>query len=165
MKQLKNVLAIMVMAFGLMITTNACRDPCKDVNCNNGTCEEGTCKCEDGYTGANCDTAWRAGAIGNFNVRDVVTGEEAGTYLYESNITTGTNIKDIRIANFGGLEATINGTFTNATAFNVPSQTDAANIKYSGNGTVSGNQIVITYSAVFPDNTVSNGTATYTRKQ
>eukprot|EP00118_Oscarella_pearsei_P023090 m.272320 g.272320 ORF g.272320 m.272320 type:complete len:318 (+) comp40560_c1_seq3:182-1135(+) len=32
-------------------------DPCLGVNCNHGTCFGGVCKCEDGYTGANCDVA------------------------------------------------------------------------------------------------------------
>lgn len=34
----------------------ACSDPCKDVDCNNGNCDEGICICEDGYGGDSCDT-------------------------------------------------------------------------------------------------------------
>ena len=35
----------------------ACSDPCDDVNCGtNGTCDDGTCICEEGYSGANCET-------------------------------------------------------------------------------------------------------------
>jgi hypothetical protein len=30
-------------------------DPCKDVNCGNGTCIEGTCDCDEGWGGENCD--------------------------------------------------------------------------------------------------------------
>ena len=30
-------------------------DPCADVTCDHGTCEEGNCVCDDGWTGDNCD--------------------------------------------------------------------------------------------------------------
>jgi hypothetical protein len=30
-------------------------DPCKDVNCNQGKCVEGSCECNPGWTGVNCD--------------------------------------------------------------------------------------------------------------
>ena len=29
-------------------------DPCKDIDCNNGTCNSGQCSCFSGYTGARC---------------------------------------------------------------------------------------------------------------
>jgi len=42
----------------IILTLNACKDPCKDVAClNGGACVDGTCVCANGYTGANCDTA------------------------------------------------------------------------------------------------------------
>jgi hypothetical protein len=37
------------------IPPNKCEHPIK-INCNNGTCIEGTCNCEDGYTGEQCQT-------------------------------------------------------------------------------------------------------------
>ena len=37
------------------IPPNKCEHPVK-INCNNGTCKEGTCNCDDGYTGSNCET-------------------------------------------------------------------------------------------------------------
>lgn len=43
-----------------------CSDPCKDIDCNNGTCDDGTCICDDGFTGANCDTELRAPFLGTF---------------------------------------------------------------------------------------------------
>ena len=33
----------------------SCGDPCDDVNCNNGTCLEGTCHCLEGWEGVNCN--------------------------------------------------------------------------------------------------------------
>lgn len=35
----------------------ACSDPCDDVNCgDNGSCDDGTCICETGYEGTNCES-------------------------------------------------------------------------------------------------------------
>ncbi len=49
MKFLKNIPLLLVLAFV------ACGDPCDDVVCGpNGTCVEGDCLCNDGYSGANC---------------------------------------------------------------------------------------------------------------
>lgn len=40
----------------LVIFFLACSDnPCEDVNCNNGVCIEGTCDCEEGFSGTNCN--------------------------------------------------------------------------------------------------------------
>jgi len=42
---------------------SGCIDKCKDINCNNGFCEEGLCNCQDGWSGENCSD--RASAIFN----------------------------------------------------------------------------------------------------
>ena len=32
-------------------------DKCKNINCSgNGTCLDGTCTCDSGFSGSNCDT-------------------------------------------------------------------------------------------------------------
>ena len=42
----------------ILLTLNACKDPCKDIAClNGGACVDGTCVCANGYTGADCSTA------------------------------------------------------------------------------------------------------------
>ncbi len=44
-----------------------CKDECDGVDCNsNGTCVEGTCACDPGYEGTNCETELRSGFIGNY---------------------------------------------------------------------------------------------------
>ena len=38
-----------------ILLCNSCKDPCKSVNCNNGDCVDGTCVCDFGWTGDNCE--------------------------------------------------------------------------------------------------------------
>ncbi len=47
----------------------ACNDPCKDVNCGNGTCDEdsGNCICDDWYEGTNCELEMRTKFLGTWN--------------------------------------------------------------------------------------------------
>lgn len=45
----------------------SCSDPCDDVDCGtNGTCDDGTCLCSDGYEGMNCETETRAKYLGTY---------------------------------------------------------------------------------------------------
>lgn len=54
MKQVNSLLTIFVIILSL-IAVNSCGDPCKDINCNNnGTCVEGDCNCDPGYSGPLC---------------------------------------------------------------------------------------------------------------
>lgn len=38
----------------LLLLLNSCKDPCDDVNCNNGVCVEGSCNCNAGWMGDDC---------------------------------------------------------------------------------------------------------------
>ncbi len=51
---------------GLMTVLQFCSDPCKDVNCNAGTCLEGICNCFEGYEGTNCEFEIREKFIGTW---------------------------------------------------------------------------------------------------
>lgn len=45
----------------------SCSDPCDDIDCGtNGTCDDGTCLCSDGYEGLNCETESRTKYLGSF---------------------------------------------------------------------------------------------------
>lgn len=51
---MKNVFFLLSFAF-FTLTLNSCND-CKDVVCNNGgICEDGTCDCPNGFSGASCE--------------------------------------------------------------------------------------------------------------
>ncbi len=53
MKQLKFIFLI----FSLALLAHACKDACDDIDCGvNGTCVDGTCICDDGFLGINCQT-------------------------------------------------------------------------------------------------------------
>jgi len=39
----------------VVIGLSSCSDPCDDVNCGPGVCEDGTCLCPDGFSGINCE--------------------------------------------------------------------------------------------------------------
>lgn len=40
----------------LVVLASSCKDPCDDVTCNgNGVCLDGTCLCDDGFEGVNCE--------------------------------------------------------------------------------------------------------------
>jgi len=45
-----------------------CSDPCADVNCGPGTCDDGTCICPTGYEGISCETESRSLFYGSYNV-------------------------------------------------------------------------------------------------
>ncbi|MCD8528476.1 MAG: hypothetical protein LRY27_00485 [Chitinophagales bacterium] len=50
MKKLLPIFLILIAAI------SGCKDACKDVQCVNGSCDDGTCICEAGYEGTTCDT-------------------------------------------------------------------------------------------------------------
>jgi hypothetical protein len=51
-------------AIAALLFLVSCKDPCKDVNCNNGSCLEGDCVCEAGYQGTACDAKHNAKFVG-----------------------------------------------------------------------------------------------------
>ncbi|MBA3898947.1 MAG: hypothetical protein H0X62_01865 [Bacteroidetes bacterium] len=144
MKKIKNVIAVMIMAFGLMVTAQSCRDACKDVECNNGTCDEGTCICEGGYEGTNCDVAVRSKFLGTYAFTENCN---SGADQYSVTVNAdGSDIQKIRIVNIYGAglttEATVSGT-----SLTIASQSfGSTNSTISGSGSVSGNNLTITYT-------------------
>jgi hypothetical protein len=47
-------LSLLFSAF-FMLALFSCSDPCDDVDCNGGSCVEGTCICPEGFFGDNCE--------------------------------------------------------------------------------------------------------------
>ena len=57
-----------------------CTDPCKDVNCNNGTCLEGDCVCDAGYQGLACDVKHNAKFVGVYTFVETCDSTVPATY-------------------------------------------------------------------------------------
>jgi len=56
--------------------SSGCKDECEDLNCGpNGTCVDGTCECDQGYSGANCQTNVCDSGDCQNGTCDPVTGE------------------------------------------------------------------------------------------
>lgn len=81
----------------LLLLASSCKDPCKDVNCNDGVCLEGTCLCDDGFEGENCDKEERDKFVGTW-IGDIDCGEILG-----ENEATIIVTKDTDPANSSGL--------------------------------------------------------------
>jgi hypothetical protein len=139
MKNLKTILTATALTLGLFtVTFTACTpDPCKNVVCSNGgTCDaNGACVCPAGFEGTTCATLSRDKFIGVFNGTETCT---IGTDAYAINQSTVTALAS-----------------ANGNAFTIPSQTVAAGVTGSGSGTISGNNITVTY-------TITDGTLTNT---
>jgi hypothetical protein len=157
----------------LAVTTTSCGDNCKDVECNTGTCVDGTCECGDGYEGTNCEIEWSAKFLGSYLGTDVVTGGTAGnegTYnLNAPAVITKINETTIRITNFGGfgsvLDATIDRPATStasATELTINS-TDPGGRDFVGSASISGNTLTGSYTVTYDDGTTDIATFTYTK--
>ena len=120
------------------------------------------------------EVATAASLSGTYAVSDVVTGDGAGTYTYNVTVTaSSTDETKILISNFGGFSTpiTVSGTVSN-NAITIASQTPAEWNGMSISGTISGNGTtvdinnigVVTYTINYTDQTVSAGTATYTKQ-
>lgn len=92
-------LCTLLLSASFFITSCGDSDPCKDVDCGaNGTCFEGSCVCNQGYEGSNCDTEWSAKFVGNYAGEDVCN---TGTFEYDMSITRVSDSK-ILLQDLGG---------------------------------------------------------------
>lgn len=62
---MKNFLHLLTLL--VCICLFSCSDNCKDLDCGNGTCDDGTCICDEGYEGTNCQTLVIAKYYGTYN--------------------------------------------------------------------------------------------------
>ena len=78
-------------------TLFSCSDPCEDINCGDfGNCDDGTCICETGAYGTNCDQYYRDDFIGEWRSLTHscdVGNSNASTYF----LTPGENIDELEV--------------------------------------------------------------------
>jgi hypothetical protein len=128
----KTITSIIIATMAL--TFNACTDKCKDVTCvNGGTCEDGTCKCPEGFSGTKCEVKDKCFGV---------TCENGGT-CDDGTCTCpegyyGTNCENLTIGK-------LSGTWSISTTSNGQTNTDIATIS-----TVNVNTFSITHFGDFP---------------
>lgn len=72
---MNNFIRFSIFSFAFLLFS--CTDPCEDVSClNDGVCDDGTCLCEVGYEGTNCETESRAKYYGTFGGDLTCPGED-----------------------------------------------------------------------------------------
>jgi hypothetical protein len=64
MKKLIPIVLILLLA----VSCKKDEDKCADVNCNFGTCVEGTCQCDEGYEGDDCSIASNEKFLGDWEL-------------------------------------------------------------------------------------------------
>lgn len=140
-----------MIAVATVLFFNSCeQDPCKDVICVNGTCVSGICDCDAGYEGSDCGTESRAQFIGTYSVSGTVACEVTPDGTITNAVLSITNsASDVTkiVINFAG-QLTIIGTVTGSSV-TIESQT-VGSFTYTGNGTVSGNNITMTLNEFDP---------------
>lgn len=129
-------------------------DPCKDVECGNGTCFEGDCVCDVGYAkDANGQCTLRF--IGQYNVSEDCSASAPAAYLIT--IAEGATASDVTITNFWNLfqnsvKATVDG--NNITIARQEPDNDKFFVQ--GNGVISvdgSGKVVITFTYTVSDET------------
>ena len=96
----KKLFILPLFLFGafLAVTTTSCGDNCKDVECNTGTCLDGTCECGVGYEGTNCEIESSGKFVGNYDGTDICN---TGTFDYSMKISRVTEGK-VLLEDLGG---------------------------------------------------------------
>ena len=157
MKKNQNLLFFILLVAGTFFMPACNKDACKDVNCGaNGICIDGTCECDPGYEGTNCEIESRAKFLGTWTANDNCTSSGTPSYIVTISTST-TNAQSVRIANFwDAFQNAVNATITGNT-INIPLQEpDNDDFTVSGSGTINGNTITLTYTVT--DTSVGGGT-------
>ncbi len=176
-KNLLKLLTLSIFAITTFTFTSCDPDPCKDVTCAaTGFCLEGTCTCDDGYSGTDCSILLRSAYIGTYNASEVCDSDLTFTDNYTAEVKNSaegnqyvilTNIYNFgaqgvspddasvraEVSDSGLIIPTQNLTATNLTAFQI-----------SGTGTVlNGTSFTVTYTILDTSNNSSDScTTTYT---
>ena len=144
-------------SMSIFMTSCGETDPCKDVDCGaNGTCFEGSCVCNQGYEGSDCNTEWSAKFLGDYSAKSSCL---AANETYQGDIVR-VSATEIRINEFGAytgtnnIKATINlasASDVSANALTITNYDDGFNRTFNGTGTISGKVITINYTVDYHD--------------
>jgi hypothetical protein len=109
MRKLKNILVasfLTVGAFTSMMMVSCNPDPCRDVVCNNGVCDDvtGSCKCDAGYEGSDCSTRTKKKFLGSYKGNG--SDDQGGTYTNWKLVIGETDTTNISAATFTIYNAT-----------------------------------------------------------
>ncbi|MDA9121062.1 hypothetical protein N9J52_03400 [Flavobacteriales bacterium] len=140
-----------VAAIATIGMTSCDTDACADVECGEyGTCLDGDCVCDEGFSGTDCSVMNRAAFIGTANLSGTVACGTSGNGTISATATTfsaGSTAAKL-VMNFGGSLA-ITCTVTSATSFTVDTQT-IDTFTYSGTGTLSGSTVSVSLAEEDP---------------
>ncbi|MEO6830994.1 MAG: calcium-binding EGF-like domain-containing protein [Chitinophagaceae bacterium] len=142
MNKIKNIALAALMTIGTfgVVTFTACnKDACKGVVCQNGgTCDaSGSCVCQTGFTGTNCEKLVRDEFIGTWSGTDVCG---SGSYTITLTVNTSTNNINALVNNPGGFgpAITITGVVTSANALSFTNANAGGGRTLSGTMTFTG---------------------------
>jgi hypothetical protein len=125
---------------GLLMVLVACKsDPCEDVSCVQGDCQEGVCNCAAYYEGESCDTESRTKFLG--------TNCPSGSQFLVTTIQAGTtNAGQVMLTNIHQDPDTIAG-HVNGDTLTIPMQ--AYGFEYiEGTGFYSEGSITLEYKVI-----------------
>jgi len=154
------ILPLFLIGAFLSVTTTSCGDNCKDVECNTGTCLDGTCECGDGFEGTNCEIEWSAKFVGEYTGFDKC-GTDVFTLQSPAKVTR-VSETSIKIDNFAGFLSQLTATVSSSDGLTI-NTTDLGGRVFLGTATISGNKITGSYKVTFSDGTSEDCTFEYTK--
>jgi len=81
------IFVIAIATIGIFTVQSCNTDPCRNVDCGvNGTCFEGSCICDNGYDGTDCNIIIRSLFTGLYDVEEICDSDSSYTDYYESSI-------------------------------------------------------------------------------
>jgi hypothetical protein len=131
---------------GLLMVLVACKsDPCEDISCVHGDCQEGVCSCAAYYEGESCDTESRAKFLGTnwYNNRICPSGSQFLVTTIQAGLT---NAGQVMLTNIHQDPDTIAGQ-VNGDTLVIPTQ--AYGFEYiEGTGFYSDGSITLEYKVI-----------------
>lgn len=111
-----------VTLFSAVTYTSCENDKCKSIVCAYGSvCSDGTCLCQTGYEGPQCETITRERYLGPWRVTE--NGTITDAIQYTVSVEAGDNISEVRIKSFRNLLVDYVSAFVVSDSIYVPEQT------------------------------------------